>query len=380
MTAHKPTTVPRLRFPEFRDSGEWEVETLGSVCELYQPETLAASKLKQDGPYFVYGANGVIGKHDRYNHEDSEIVVSCRGTCGEVNRTQPRSWITGNAMVVKSKDDRIAKTFIFHSLKSNDLKSIISGSAQPQITRAGFTPFLFAFPESKDEQQKIADCLGSLDDLIAADGRKLEALLQHKKGLLQQLFPQPGETVPLLRFPEFRDSGEWEVETLGSVCELYQPETLAASKLKQDGPYFVYGANGVIGKHDRYNHEDSEIVVSCRGTCGEVNRTQPRSWITGNAMVVKSKDDRIAKTFIFHSLKSNDLKSIISGSAQPQITRAGFTPFLFAFPESKDEQQKIADCLGSLDDLISADGRKLEALLQHKKGLLQQLFPSLEGQ
>ena len=200
----------------------------------------------------------------------------------------------------------------------------------------------------------------------------------HKQGLMQQLFPQPGETMPKLRFPEFRDKGEWKVKALGSICELYQPKTLTASDLKQNGSYLVYGANGVIGKHDQYNHEDSKIIVSCRGTCGTVNRTQPRSWITGNAMVVESKDDRINEDFTFYLLKSNGLKSVISGSAQPQITRANFSSFLFTFPESNEEQQKIADCLSSLDDLITAESLKLEVLRQHRQGLMQQLFPSLE--
>src|SRR5690606_6171169 len=71
-----------------------------------------------------------------------------------------------------------------------------------------------------DEQRKIADCLGSLDDLIAVEGRKLEALQRHKQGLMQQLFPQPGETLPRLRFPEFRDEGEWSESPLGHLVEI----------------------------------------------------------------------------------------------------------------------------------------------------------------
>ena len=94
-------------------------------------------------------------------------------------------------------------------------------------------------------------------------------------------------------------------------------------------------------------------------------------------MVVKLKDSRITDDFLFHSLKGNGLTSIISGSAQPQITRTGLSHFLFVFPESKGEQQKIADCLGSLDQLIAAESQKLDALRQYKRGLMQRLFPSL---
>ena len=85
-----------------------------------------------------------------------------------------------------------------------------------------------AFP-ALPEQQKIADCLGSLDDLIVAEGRRLDALRQHKQGLMQQLFPQPGETVPRLRFPEFRDAGPWEVKRLGNrgVAKFIRERVLA---------------------------------------------------------------------------------------------------------------------------------------------------------
>jgi len=195
---------------------------------------------------------------------------------------------------------------------------------------------------------------------------------------MQQLFPREGETQPCLRFPEFRDAGEWEKDQLGAVCELYQPVTLSSSELSMTGDYLVYGANGVIGTHNEYNHEESEIAVTCRGaTCGEVTITSPKSWVTGNAMIVKPRTKKLGKEFIFQYFKNHGLKAIISGSAQPQITRTGFAPLVIFFPKA-DEQQRIASCLSSLDDLIAAQTQTLEALKTHKRGLMQQLFPSPE--
>lgn len=187
-------TQPRLRFPEFEGAGEWEEHKLGDVCELYQPVTLSSSELTMTGEHLVYGANGVIGTHNEYNHADSEVAVTCRGaTCGEVTRTQPMSWITGNAMVVRPRSARLEKDFLFQYFKNHGLKSIISGSAQPQITRAGFSPLPVSFP-APAEQQRIANCLTSLDDLITAETRKLDTFKTHKKGLMQQLFPKVGES------------------------------------------------------------------------------------------------------------------------------------------------------------------------------------------
>jgi len=162
------------------------------------------------------------------------------------------------------------------------------------------------------------------------------------------------------------------------VCDLYQPVTLSSSELSMTGEHLVYGANGIIGSHNEYNHEDSEVAVTCRGaTCGEVTITQPKSWITGNAMVVKPKTSKLRKDFIFHYFKNHGLKSVISGSAQPQITRTGFAPLAIFFP-APTEQHRIASCLSSLDALITTQTEKLEALKTHKRGLMQQLFPSQE--
>jgi type I restriction enzyme S subunit len=230
---------------------------------------------------------------------------------------------------------------------------------------------------SLPEQQKIADCLDSADAVIAAQRRKVEALRVHKKGLMQQLFPQEGETQPRLRFPEFEGTEDWEGYKLGDVCELYQPVTLSSSELTMTGEYLVYGANGIIGTHSEYNHPESEIAVTCRGaTCGEVTRTQPMSWITGNAMVVRPRSKRLTKDYLFQFFRNHGLKTIITGSAQPQITRAGFAPLPVFFPEPA-EQNRIAECLISLDDLIAAESGKLDTLKTHKKGLMQQLFPSV---
>jgi len=372
----KPVLTPKLRFPEFRNSSGWQEKQIGEICRLYQAETISSSEFIPNGAHLVYGANGVVGRLDRYNHEDEEVIVSCRGVCGEVHFTKPRSWITGNSMVVAPRTDDLQKPFLYRLLSAANLKPIISGSAQPQITRQGFSPFLVHIPSTLAEQQKIAECLSTLDELIGAESQKLDALKAHKKGLMQQLFPREGETLPRLRFPEFQSAPEWETDKLGSVCDLYQPVTLSSAELSMTGEYLVYGANGIIGSHNQYNHEDSEIAVTCRGaTCGEVTKTKPKSWITGNAMVVKPKSQSLSKDFIFHYFKNHGLKSVISGSAQPQITRAGFSPLVVSFPKP-DEQHRIATCLSSLDELIAAQSDRISALQTHKQGLLQQLFPS----
>jgi len=137
------------RYKEFIDltNQKWEMVELGEVCEIYQPKTITSKEIKSEGKYKVFGANGVIGYYDKYNHEDSEVLITCRGaTCGTLNLSEPNSWITGNAMVIKPKDDLLSKQFLFYILKNSNLKSVISGSAQPQITRTSLSPLEIPFP------------------------------------------------------------------------------------------------------------------------------------------------------------------------------------------------------------------------------------------
>lgn len=118
-----------------RFNGKWEKKHLSDVADVYQPKTISQSMMSDSG-YPVYGANGVIGFYQEFNHETEQIAVTCRGsTCGIVNWTQAKSWITGNAMVINTDNySYVSKKFLFYTLNGSDLKYLISGSGQPQIT------------------------------------------------------------------------------------------------------------------------------------------------------------------------------------------------------------------------------------------------------
>jgi type I restriction enzyme M protein len=139
-----------------RINQKWPFVELGEVCEMYQPKTITSKEIKSEGKYKVFGANGIIGYYDKYNHEDSEVLITCRGaTCGTLNLSEPNSWITGNAMVVKPKDNRLNKQFLFYILKNSDFKSVISGSAQPQITRTSLSPLKIPLPPIEIQKEIV---------------------------------------------------------------------------------------------------------------------------------------------------------------------------------------------------------------------------------
>ncbi|MDA8848161.1 restriction endonuclease subunit S [bacterium] len=135
----------------------WSEKSLIDFCDMYQPKTIAKKDLLPDGEYQVYGANGPIGFFDQYNHEESEVTVTCRGaTCGTVNVIPERTWITGNAMVVRPHREVMDKPFLAYMLMSVDFSSVITGTAQPQITRTNLAPLLVKIPPLAEQRRIVA--------------------------------------------------------------------------------------------------------------------------------------------------------------------------------------------------------------------------------
>ena len=111
----------------------WQTVKLGEVCEIYQPKTISKKEMLPDGEFVVFGANGIIGRYNKYNHEEPQLLVTCRGaTCGSINVSEPYAWITGNAMVINPKVENLTKRFLEYYLRGGvDFSKVISGAAQP---------------------------------------------------------------------------------------------------------------------------------------------------------------------------------------------------------------------------------------------------------
>ena len=238
-------------------------------------------------------------------------------------------------------------------------------SDRMNITDKDFFNIKLPFPPLP-EQEKIARILSCWDDGI----EKLSALIEkkkiQKKALMQQLLTGKH------RLKGF--STPWHEVKLGNIADLYQPQTISQSDLELDG-YPVYGANGLIGYYHKFNHETWQIMITCRGsTCGTVNRTSGKSWITGNAMVVNVDNYKDNKLFLFFKLLNENFLSIVSGSGQPQIVRTPLAKWKLYIPTDLAEQKAIAEILSKADEEIELLNKKLEAFKQEKKALMQQLL------
>ena len=377
--------VPKLRFPEFLGGWTWDELTIGGVCDLKAGDFIPASEIAEhpdEGSFRCYGGNGFRGYVKSFTHEGRYVLVGRQGAlCGNVNLYAGKFHATEHALVATPKPG-IDTGWLFYALDVLKLNRFSIGQAQPGLSVGVLRDVGISVPIGEAEQQKIADCLGSLDDLTVAEGRNLEGLREHKQGLMQQLFPQPAETVTRLRFPEFLNKPIWDELTIDDVCDLKAGDFIPASEIAEhadEGSFPCYGGNGLRGYVKSFTHEGRYVLVGRQGAlCGNVNLYAGKFHATEHALVAAPKPG-IDTGWLFYALDVLKLNRFAIGQAQPGLSVAVLRDVGISVPVEEDEQQKIADCLGSLDDLIAAESRKLETLRQHKQGLMQQLFPSREA-
>ncbi len=292
-----------------------------------------------------YGKNVLNGKLLKEN----SVLVTCIGSAmGKValNKFPAVTNQQINSIEVK---EAFSSDYIYYCLKNNYtlFRNAASGStALPILNKTDFEELPIKIHKNLKTQQSIAAVLSALDKKIALNNQINARLEKMAKTLYDYWFVQ-------FDFPDangkpYKSSGGemvfdetlkreipkgWEVKSLGEIADLYQPATLSEKELKKNGQFLVYGANGIIGKYNQFNHENPVVAVACRGnSCGAINITQPKSWITGNAMVVNPKNKNMCIDYIKNTLLVNNLDKVISGSAQPQITRTNFAPLKVILP------------------------------------------------
>ena len=407
----KSTLVPKLRFPKFRWAEGWTAPKLGSIGSFTGGGTPS-----KDKAIYWSGENPWVSSSDISEDGIQDISVS-RYISNEAIQETATKIVPANSILLVSrvgvgklaisrapictsqdftnftpvKDDLVFLAYCIKSLKVK-LLAFNQGMAIKGFTKDDVSNLAIPLP-TVAEQQKIANCLSSLDELIAAQARKVDALKTHKKGLMQQLFPREGETQPRLRFPEFRDAGEWSQKVLGDIADVLMCKRIFANETNptEGVPFYKIGTLG--GAPDafisqelfaeykkRYNYPRlDEVLITCSGTIGKCLPFDGSNayfqdsnivWIDNPALTVSNR-------FLLSTLSSVNW-SRLNSTTITRIYGPDLRGLAIKFPRDHLEQQRIATCLTSLDDLITFQTQALEALKTHKKGLMQQMFPSLE--
>ncbi|MEQ1916338.1 MAG: restriction endonuclease subunit S, partial [Gallionella sp.] len=387
--------VPKLRFPEFREAGEWERKPLAKVCNVLQgygfPEALQG---KSNGKYpfckvsdisrAVAENGGLLAEATNYVGDDELLKLRAKlipkgatvfAKIGEALRLNRRAYvqkeclIDNNATGLKAIDGVAEDYFAYLLSQLIDLNEHYGG-AVPSVNKSTLEEIEVVVP-GLDEQKRIADCLASLDERTILEAQKLDTLKTHKKGLMQQLFPAEGETLPKLRFPEFRDAGEWEFVPLK---ELASRRTERNSDGKLVRVLTNSAEHGVVDQRDYFdkdiatqgNLENYLIVdsgdfvynprISTFAPVGPISRNRIAKGVMSPLYTVfRFKNSGI--DFYAHYFKTSAwhlyMRQVGSTGARHDRMAIANDDFL-AMPlpaPLQEEQQKIADCLTSLDDL-----------------------------
>ena len=407
--------VPKLRFPEFANDGEWEERRLGEVCTTFSGGTPNTTNKKFYGGTIPFIRSAEIDKdktelfitNEGLNNSSAKLVnkgdilIALYGAnSGDVAISKIDGAINQAILCLKSDNNH---TFIYNYLllkKKWIVNTFIQGG-QGNLSNNIIKSISLLFPKNNKEQEKIAETLSSLDDLINAENDKLQALQSYKKGLMQQLFPKEGERVPKLRFPEFANDGEWEEKRLGEVCDVKRgasPRPISKYLTKHNGVPWIKigdvkeGEKYITSTKEKITFEGAkksrevkvgDFILSNSMSFGRPYILRINGYIHDGWLLLRIKDKKILTDKFLYELLStnfiqNQFKALSAGSTVNNLKSDIVTKSKILIPPTQQEQQKIANTLSSLDNLIENQSKKIEALKEHKKGLMQQMFVSDE--
>lgn len=419
-TDANPALVPKLRFPEFREAEGWKPVSLEKASV---PVTGRVGQ-RTLTPVSISAGIGFVPQSEKFGRDisgnqyqlytvvsDGDFVYN-KGNSLKFPQGcvyQLRGWgqvAAPNVFICFRLKEGYSETFFKNCFEQNihgkQLKRHITSGARSNgllnISKEHFFGVEIPTP-SFPEQQKIADCLSSLDELIAAQARKVDALKSHKKGLMQLLFPREGEPQPRLRFPEFENAGEWGEDTLDDIATFRrgsfpQPYGLPEWYDEKNGMPFIQVFDvgddfrlkdktksriSKLGAEKSVFIPEGTLIVTLQGSIGRVAITHYDAYIDRTLLIFESFQKPIEKVFFARVIQNlfDIEKEKAPGGIIKTITKEALSDFKVKYP-TIPEQHRIASCLSTLDDLIAAQTQKLEALKTHKRGLMQQLFPAAE--
>ncbi|MCF8247292.1 MAG: restriction endonuclease subunit S [Saprospiraceae bacterium] len=414
----KKTAAPKLRFPEFREAEGWEEKPLEKIATFSKGKGISKSDISENGvlPCIRYGElytyysetiDEVISytnlpRKDLVLSQANDVIIPASGETQEDIATASCVLKNGIALggdlnIIRSKMNGVFLSYYLNNAKKKDIAQMAQGISVVHLYSGQLKQLNINIPKPP-EQQKIAACLTSLDELISAESDQLAALQAHKKGLMQQLFPAERETAPRRRFGEFE--GEWEEKVLGK-CLLQKPDYginapavpfsdnlptyLRITDISEDGHFLRENKVSVAKEvtEDNYLKEGDIVLARTGASVGKSYKyrtTDGRLVFAGFLIRMKPNEKKINSELLFQFLSTETywrwVAFVSARSGQPGINSTEYASMPIPLPPTLAEQQKIAACFTTLDELIAAQGEKIAALQAHKKGLMQGLFPN----
>jgi len=363
---------------------------------MYQPKTISGKEMVPEGAYPVYGANGVIGRYDKFNHEDPQLLITCRGaTCGSVNTSEPRSWITGNAMVVRPKDSNINIRFLEYLFRGGiDIYKAITGAAQPQITRTNLEKLTFSYPPL-DEQKRIVAILDQAFSSIAIAKANTEKNLANARDVFERYLdtafsgdhtkwlPRKLGDQSMLQIIDGDRGANYPKKTdftNEGHCVFLSTKNVRPDGFRFDDIVFIDESKDQSLRNGKLRRRD--VILTTRGTIGNIalygdDVEYNNIRINSGMLIFRPNEDIILSDFLFEIFRSKIMKSqineFVTGAAQPQLPIKTLINFTIPVPISVDDQTAIVSRLRELNH----ETRQLEQLSRSKLTALDDLKQSL---
>lgn len=426
------TIVPRLRFPDFLNDGEWEVKKFDDTFSFLPNNTLSRSELNYEkgivqnihyGDVLIkYGEcvdvkkdelpfitdNSVAQKYQQAKLQNGDVVIADTaedetvGKCSEVIGITDEFVVSGLHTMPIRPNNPFAQPYLGYYLNSesyrNQLRPLMQGVKVTSLSKSAIGKTTIVYPKNIEEQHKISSCLLELDEMLSATNGKLEQLKAYKKGLMQKLFPAKGKKLPELRFKEFEKDGEWEEKELGVAAKVKSGYAFRSNTYTQKGKYKIITISNVkngyldLTSNNFVEHlpediqphqilQKGDILISMTGNVGRVCKVCCDNCLLNQRVgLVDVYSSDVDRDFIYTILTSDRFeKSMIEsgqGAAQANIGNKDIEGYCFFCPPTLPEQRKIADNFTSIDEMIKQYTNKVASLELYKKGMMQQMFPT----
>ncbi|WP_226883399.1 restriction endonuclease subunit S [Neisseria yangbaofengii] len=397
--------TPKLRFAQF--SGDWEQKTLGDIAKVERGKFSA--RPRNDPKYFggdiPFVQTGDVSNSslflDNYTQtlnelglsvsklfDENTLLITIAANIGDTAITRFKMACPDSLVAISPIKDMSDVFFLKYSLdlQKDNLNSKATQNAQKNINLQVLNPLPIMLP-TPAEQTAIGNFFRKIDRLIALNEQKLEHTQTLKKGLLQKMFPQNGQNIPEIRFPQFTNA--WELEELGNVVEI-NPKSTLPDEFEYVDLESVIGTEMIAHRTEYKNSAPSRAQRLAQK--GDIFYQTVRPYQKNNYLFELNSGDKIfvfstgyaqlrpsvSSYFLFSCVQEeNFVRKVLdkcTGTSYPAINANDLSKIRVYIPTNPAEQTTIGDFFRRLDGLITLHQRKLEHLKQLKKSLLQQMF------
>ncbi|WP_158173702.1 restriction endonuclease subunit S [Vibrio alginolyticus] len=375
--------VPELRISEFKDY--WEIKKLRDLVH-YENGKAHEKDIVENGSYIVVNSKFISSDGQVLKYTNNANLLASKNDILMVLSDVPNgraiakclhvdedNTYTVNQRICKLRTKGVNSKYLYYLLNRNKyFLDFDDGVKQTNLKKDDVLNCPLPIPNSAEEQLKVADFLTSLDCLILANVKKMELLISHKTGLMQSIFPEEGKTVPEFRFSRFYN--DWKKKPLSKLFTIGSGKD---HKHLGDGDIPVYGSGGYMRSVNDYLYEGKSACIGRKGTINRPMLLEGKFWTVDTLFYTHSFKNCIPE-FVYLLFQNIDWLKLNEAGGVPSLSKVIINKIEVLVPEV-EEQQKIVDCIFSVDSLIKSQSYKIELLELYKKGLMQRLFPNFKG-